>query len=420
MIKTDLSVLSLGKSQLNLYNTFISVRKEKPTEQITVVELCKAAGVNRSTFYRSYYDIFDLESKLLDYCVNAVVLHFQTAKFGYTQEDALNEDFFPQFSAFENDLALDVVEIYHSSSVLSKKMYDRMMGVLPLFLPSNCTPKQKDGIKTAFTFIVTGGIHLFSSFTDFSDKQKICETAAIAFSAFRSFIKKALDGLEFEPLPLSETKKAPVKEKAERLNVKKTKRSLKRAFFELLKNNDREKISVSKLCEKAEISNSTFYTHYSSIDDYVNSLFCETTDDFIEHCRSIYPSLGNEYLKLNGLFECIDLNQQLLFELTTKYRTKTFSSTSLETFIKTMFIDIQKDCTCAFDGELAFSFICHCAWGTLFEPFGDEEISSQTVLKLSYIIFSYFFKRKDASLLTSDNITPPPKKKKNKQNHLKA
>lgn len=43
---------------------FTSLLVEKPIQHITVKELCQRAGVNRSTFYAHYVDIYDLLAKL--------------------------------------------------------------------------------------------------------------------------------------------------------------------------------------------------------------------------------------------------------------------------------------------------------------------------------------------------------------------
>lgn len=45
---------------------FFDLLKEKPCKKITVSELTKKSGVNRSTFYRHYTDIFDLFEKTCD------------------------------------------------------------------------------------------------------------------------------------------------------------------------------------------------------------------------------------------------------------------------------------------------------------------------------------------------------------------
>ena len=44
--------------------SFLELLKEKPAAKITVKELCEAADINRTTFYRNYLDIYDLYEKL--------------------------------------------------------------------------------------------------------------------------------------------------------------------------------------------------------------------------------------------------------------------------------------------------------------------------------------------------------------------
>ncbi len=53
-----------NKSQRHLISAFMKVRKTKPLEKITVVELCKEADVNKSTFYAYYHDVYDLSDQL--------------------------------------------------------------------------------------------------------------------------------------------------------------------------------------------------------------------------------------------------------------------------------------------------------------------------------------------------------------------
>lgn len=51
----------------------------------------------------------------------------------------------------------------------------------------------------------------------------------------------------------------------EDLRVKKTKRSIRNSFLELIMEKDISKITVKELSEKAEINRKTFYIHYDSV-----------------------------------------------------------------------------------------------------------------------------------------------------------
>lgn len=56
----------------------ISLLKKKPFEYITVSEICKAAGVNRSTFYLHYETIGDLLNETARYLLDDFLAQFTT------------------------------------------------------------------------------------------------------------------------------------------------------------------------------------------------------------------------------------------------------------------------------------------------------------------------------------------------------
>lgn len=64
----------------------ISLLKKKPFEYITISELCKTAGVNRSTFYLHYENIADLLAETTRYLLNDFLSYFSTD----TKEIAFN------------------------------------------------------------------------------------------------------------------------------------------------------------------------------------------------------------------------------------------------------------------------------------------------------------------------------------------
>lgn len=48
------------------FTAFWKLYEIKPIERISVNQLCKSAGYNRSTFYNHFVDIYDLQSKAVD------------------------------------------------------------------------------------------------------------------------------------------------------------------------------------------------------------------------------------------------------------------------------------------------------------------------------------------------------------------
>lgn len=74
---------TMNKSESKYFNTaikmdnaLISLLKKKPLEYITVSEICKAAEVNRSTFYLHYETIGNLLSETIRYLLDDFLAYF--------------------------------------------------------------------------------------------------------------------------------------------------------------------------------------------------------------------------------------------------------------------------------------------------------------------------------------------------------
>lgn len=68
--------LRVKKTQKNIFNAFIRLRKKKELEQITVKELSELAEINKATFYLHFKDIYDLsdtlENELINDCMQSI------------------------------------------------------------------------------------------------------------------------------------------------------------------------------------------------------------------------------------------------------------------------------------------------------------------------------------------------------------
>lgn len=54
----------IEKTKSAIINAFLELRSRKAIEKISVKELCEQAGINKSTFYAHYQDIYDLTEQL--------------------------------------------------------------------------------------------------------------------------------------------------------------------------------------------------------------------------------------------------------------------------------------------------------------------------------------------------------------------
>ena len=73
----------MNKSESKYFNTatkmdiaLISLLKKKEFGYITVSEICKIAGVNRSTFYLHYENVEDLLNETTQYLLNEFLSYF--------------------------------------------------------------------------------------------------------------------------------------------------------------------------------------------------------------------------------------------------------------------------------------------------------------------------------------------------------
>ncbi len=57
----------------NFFDVFCQFYQTRPIEKISVSELCKKTGYNRSTFYKNFEDIYDLLNQLEDQLIQYLV-----------------------------------------------------------------------------------------------------------------------------------------------------------------------------------------------------------------------------------------------------------------------------------------------------------------------------------------------------------
>ena len=99
----------------------------------------------------------------------------------------------------------------------------------------------------------------------------------------------------------------------ENRNVRKSKKAIQKAFAELLsEKNDINKITVKEIVERADISKSTFYSHYEDIysvseefEDEITSLLNSLLEDYLKSHTLDYPT----YIK--KLIELLKRNEDL-------------------------------------------------------------------------------------------------------------
>jgi len=129
----------MNKSESKYFHTavkmnhaLISLLKKKPFEYITVSEICKTAGVNRSTFYLHYETISDLLDETVRYLLNDFRSYFSTDTFDLTVCDK-NELVFicdkyliPYLTYIKDHKEIFATVLTHNRAFGSEDIYKRL------------------------------------------------------------------------------------------------------------------------------------------------------------------------------------------------------------------------------------------------------------------------------------------------------
>ena len=70
------------KTQKAVFQAYLSLLSKR--EKFTIKDICDAAGINKSTFYRNYKDIEDFQSKLIDRITDELLARFSEINKFYT------------------------------------------------------------------------------------------------------------------------------------------------------------------------------------------------------------------------------------------------------------------------------------------------------------------------------------------------
>ena len=133
----------MNKSESKYFNTatkmdlaLISLLKKKPFDYITISEICKTAGVNRSTFYLHYETVGDLLEETTRYLLDDFLSYFsidtQAVALNLTNCE-LNELFFvsdkyltPYFSYIKDHKEVFGTALLHNKTLGFEDVYKRM------------------------------------------------------------------------------------------------------------------------------------------------------------------------------------------------------------------------------------------------------------------------------------------------------
>lgn len=146
----------MTKAKAKIQKAVIELLKKKDFDQLKVSQICRLAGINRSTFYDNFEDIYDMRRQLQNYVAERYKYRLKENKVAtfqnFLQDIAQNQEVYRLF--FRLNLDSDILE-QHSfdewfSYPKSSNKYDHVFiqagirSVLKMWLSSGC----KDSTET--------------------------------------------------------------------------------------------------------------------------------------------------------------------------------------------------------------------------------------------------------------------------------
>lgn len=117
---------------------------------------------------------------------------------------------------------------------------------------------------------------------------------------------------------------------------------------------------------------------------------------FLEIAQAIYFQMGNDQLAIGDLLSYIDSNQSFFNLLVSEDAVRAFNAGFPHEFSGAVFDMINKDYDCPlFDSITAFDFVCNAAWGMLFDPFCEQDLSSAQIFRIAYDVFLLLFRKRE-------------------------
>lgn len=396
MNEITVSPPTLGNAQRKIFSAYLQLVEEKSIDKITVSEICEMADINRSTFYRHYYDIYDLDEKVETYFVNSFIAFWSTHNFGFSQNETTDFSFlnakYLKIHELDYDILLAIQKHLSTNGKFAETAFKRLIETIPTFLDEKW--RDNKTVNEILKFIINGAIYYYlANNTDAFRYDVYREIVKIASYTFNTFLDKlATDSKLSAPTVKSDDSTIQL-QKHERLSVMKTKRSLRNTFVELCRKKDVEKITVSELCEKAEVSHSTFYNHYKSMPHFVKSVQNEIIEVGVQIGFGIYRSLDDEVLDISELSTFVGRCQKLMSGLSG------FDNLFLrfpKEFSKKFYGYIAKTYNCRFDRRITFELMCYCAYCSTFQSCDGENMSLDTAFELAYnMVICLFYRKSD-------------------------
>ncbi len=153
------------RSRQKIVSAFMELRAEKPLEKLTVTELCKKAGINKSTFYVHFKDIYDLSERLERELTESIIDSMGNA-----------EDVFDDPASFTKEM----FRAYASKRKIIYTLFaDSRSSALPAMIEKSIKdlvyrlrPEYKNDVRrnVALSYLIYGGYYAYITNSEYSEE----------------------------------------------------------------------------------------------------------------------------------------------------------------------------------------------------------------------------------------------------------
>ena len=148
--------LTVPKTKKHICDAFMRLREKKPVEKISVTELCSLAGINKSTFYAHYRDIYDLSDKIETQIVMEIVSSIENPQNIFDNPNKFTKDLFYAYTAKEK--IISVVFSGSRAAMLPQKTEYILKKMVFRFRPEYENDVEKNVL---FSLKIYGGFYAF-------------------------------------------------------------------------------------------------------------------------------------------------------------------------------------------------------------------------------------------------------------------
>ena len=155
--------------------------------------------------------------------------------------------------------------------------------------------------------------------------------------------------------------------KEQDLRVIKTKKALFQALVELLKSEHFHEITVTKICNSAQVNRSTFYAHYDNIDELFEQYFNDVMKELEKDYEGILEQLNRrEKESMVPLYEHILANRPFYDMLLSENAPLKYVSAFNQSLIRFPKEIIDKNVSEETDLELYYAFCASATMGIIY------------------------------------------------------